>query len=323
MVLLLGANAGWGLTPASGTSAATAVGANGESAPQEMAVADGEVAGGEGGSLRSQHIAVRAGCVNTSLNPRKCRFGPENPIGTVLLAGDSQAYALADGVVAAAGELGYDTVVTSHTGCPFLGRESSGVHNYPCRSWQKSIVEWALKTKPKAVLIGNLSEGYVHPEDGWRTAARDDGSRAGSVDEAVKLWRAGLDPIVSTLRKAGIGVVIISSVPQMTGYTDGTSLLSQAFGTRDFSISREDSENHRLPAINAEKAIAKAYPGTVVFDPHPSLCDDDVCWASRDGEVLYQDETHLSVDGSMLLVDRLRAAMTSVGVAPAATPPAS
>ncbi|MDI1288834.1 MAG: acyltransferase family protein [bacterium] len=317
MVLLVGANAGWGLTPDSGPSAGTSTAAGGQPSQQDMAVADGEVAGGEGGTLRSQHIAVRAGCVNTNLNPRKCRFGPANPIGTVLLAGDSQAYALADGVVAAAGQLGYDTIVTSHTGCPFLARESSGVHNYPCRSWQKSIVDYALKTRPNAVLIGNLSEGYVHPEDGWRTAARDDGGRAGSVDEAVKLWRAGLDPIVSTLRKAGIGVVIIASAPQMVGYTDGTSLLSSAIGARDFSISRQDSEGSREPALNAEKALAKAYPGTVVFDPNPSLCDDDVCWASHDGAVLYQDETHLSVDGSMLLVDRLRAAMTQAGMTPA------
>lgn len=313
VVLLLGANAGWGLTTAAGAPAVGAAvtgGATGSGAQQDLSVADGEVAGGEGGSLRAQHIAVRAGCVNSSLSPRRCTFGPDNPSGTVLLAGDSQAYAVADGVVEAAGRLGYGTVVTSHTGCPFLGRESSGVHNYPCRSWQKSIVDYALKTRPKVVLISNLSEGYVHPEAGWRTAARDDGGRAGSVDEAATLWRRGLDPVVSSLRQAGIGVVIISSVPQMTGYTDGTSLLSQAFGTRDFSISRQDSEDSREPALDAERSVAKANRGTVVFDPHPSLCDDDTCWATRGGTVLYQDETHLSVTGSMLLVDRLRAAIT-------------
>ena len=31
---------------------------------------------------------------------------------------------------------------------------------------------------------------------------------------------------------------------------------------------------------------------------------------TRDGAVLYQDETHLSVDGSLLLVDGLTAAIT-------------
>ncbi len=316
VVLLTGANAGWGLTaPGSSTSGTVSSGvASGTAADQGMAVADGEVAGGEGGSLRSQHVAVRNGCVNTALNPRKCTFGPATATGTILLAGDSQAYAVADGVIEAAGQLGYKTLVTSHTGCPFLARESSGVHNYPCRSWQKSIVDYALKTRPKAVVISNLGEGYVHPEAGWRTAARDDGGRATSGDEAAALWRKGLEPIVSTLRKAGIGVVILSNVPQMTGYTDGTSLLSQTFGSRDFTISREESENYGQPAIDVEKAIAKANPGTVVFDPHPSLCDDEICWATRGDEVRYQDETHLSVAGSMLLVDRLKGALSQAGL---------
>lgn len=313
-LLLAGANAGWGLTPDTSTGASTPTG--GQPSRQDMAVADGGVAGGEGGKLRSRHIAVRAGCVNTSLNPRKCTFGPANSLGTIILAGDSQSYALADAVIVAAEQLGYRTLVTSRTGCPFLARESSGAHKRPCGSWQKSIIDYALKTRPTTVLICNLSEGYVHPENDWRTAARDDGSRAGSVDEAVSLWQAGLDPIVSTLRNAGIGVVIITSVPQMTGYTDGTSLLSQAIGSRDFSISRLDSENHRLPALTAERAVAEAHPGTVVFDPHPSLCGDDLCWAVHDGKVLYQDETHLSVEGSMLLVDRLRAAMAQAGMTP-------
>ena len=315
-VLLAGANAGWGLTSGSAGGQSGALAGQpgtlpaGEQQVQDQAVADGEVAGGEGGSLRSQHLAVRNGCVNTPLRPRTCTFGPDNPIGTVLLAGDSQAYALADGVVAAATGLGYDTLVTSHTGCPFLGRESSGVHNYPCRSWQKSIVAHALATRPDAVIIGNLSEGYVHPETGWRTAATDSGGRADSPEEAEALWRRGLDPIVSTLRKAGIGVVIIANVPQMNGYTDGTSLLSQAIGRRDFSVNRDESEANRQPALDIEQSIAKARPGTVVYDPFPALCDDEDCWAARDGAVLYQDETHLSVDGSLLLVDGLTAAIT-------------
>lgn len=314
--LLVGANAGWGLTSTQkATGGSTATGAE-----QELSVADGEVAGGEGGTLRSQHIAVKAGCVNTNLSPQKCTFGPTDAIGTVLLAGDSQAYAVADGVVAAAEQLGYDTVVTSHTGCPFLARESSGVHNYPCRSWQKSIVSYALKTRPKAVVIANLSEGYVHPEAGWRTAATDSGRRAGSIDEAAALWRKGLEPIVSTLRKAGIGVVILTSAPQMVGYTDGTSLLSQAIGSRDFSTSRAESESSRKPAIDAERAVAKAHPGTFVHDPNPSLCDNTHCWASRDGTAYYQDETHVSVAGSLLLVGRLKSVL-SQAIASSSTRP--
>ena len=219
--LLVGANSGWGLVPTAPvttpvvdqpavgaqpgapvvTNPTTAASTPTEQDPaaQEQATEDGEVAGGDGGSLRSQHIAVRGGCVNTDLDPVKCRFGPAAPARTVLLVGDSQAYALADGVAAAAEQLGLGTVVTSHTGCPFLDRESSGVHNYPCRSWQQSIIDYALAEPPAAVVIANRSAGYVHPEWNWRTAQTDSGGRAGSVSEAVDAWRAGLEPVIRTV----------------------------------------------------------------------------------------------------------------------------
>jgi hypothetical protein len=323
LVLLIGAETGWGLVPpASAVAVATTTGVAGAAAQgqpdapaaattqTDAAVQDGETAGGEGGGLRSQHAAVRAGCVNTALKPNGCRFGPANPLGTVLLAGDSQAYALADGVIAAAAGLGYDTIATSHTGCPFLARESSGTHNYPCRAWQQSIVDYALRTKPAAVVIANRSAGYVHPEWNWRTAATDSGGEAGSVSEAAALWREGLDPIVTTLRKAGVPVIIVGAVPEMHGYTDGTSLLSKAFGSRDFGLPRQQLEADRKPALDVEKSIAKTHPGTYVYDPFPALCDDRTCSATLDGSVRYQDETHLSVEGSLLLADGLGALLS-------------
>ena len=270
---------------------------------------DGQVAEGDGGSLRSQHLAVKNGCVNSGLDPVGCRFGPANAIGTMVLAGDSQAYAVADGTVAAAQALGYDTIVTSHTGCPFLGRESSGSHDFPCRSWQKSIVDYALKNHPAAVLISNRSAGYVHPEWKWRTAATDAGGMAGSTKDAAALWRKGLEPLVAQLSAAGIPVVFIGAVPEMPGYTNGTSLLSNAFGTRDFKVARSDAAATRKPAIDVETSLAKAYPGVYVYDSFDALCDAQSCWAVQDGQVRYQDEDHLSVDGSLRLANGLTQTM--------------
>jgi len=312
---------------AEGLSSQTAAPANptaeDQAAIDATAKQDGQVAEGDGGSLRSQHVAVKNGCVNTDLNPKGCRFGPAAAAGTVLVVGDSQAYAVADGAVAAAADLGYDTIVSSHTGCPFLGRESSGSHDYPCRSWQKSIVEYALATKPAAVLISNRSGGYVRPELKWRTAATDSGGMAGSVKDAASLWRKGMEPVVAQLSKAGIPVIFVSAIPEMHGYTNGTSLLSNAFGTRDFDIPRAEAETLRRPAVDVESALTKAYPGVSSFDTFSALCDNASCWAVRDGQVLYQDEEHLSVDGSMLLsgglTTAIRDAVAGSSLSPSAT----
>jgi peptidoglycan/LPS O-acetylase OafA/YrhL len=332
LALLAGASTGWGLLPPASAAAPLVAGqpaqdpAATDADPKEPVPADGdaegdgEVAGGAGGSLRSQHAVVKAGCVNTDLEPDRCRFGPTNASGTVLLAGDSQAYALADGVIAAAERLGLDTVATSHTGCPFLARESSGVHNYPCGSWQGSIVEYALAERPAAVVITNRSGGYVRPGVGWRTIERDGGGRAESAQEAVDLYRRGLEPVVERLSAAGIPVVIVAAVPEMTGYTDRTSLLSSAFGSQAFEIGRDEAERFRLPALEVEQALAAQYPGVVVHDPMPALCPGDVCSTERDGSPVYQDETHLAVPGSLLLADGLEDAISRAAPGAAAQP---
>ena len=339
LALLVGANAGWGLVPPAAASVVAGQAAQGPAttdagpavpAPTDgdgegdgegdgNGEGDGEITDGPGGSLRSQHAVVKAGCVNTDLEPDRCRFGPADARGTVLLAGDSQAYALADGVIDAAARLGLDTVATSHTGCPFLGRESSGVHNYPCRSWQESIVAYALAERPAAVVIANRSGGYVRPGIGWRTIERDGGGRADSVDEAVDLYRAALAPVVEELSAAGIPVIIVAAVPEMTGFTDRTSLLSNAFGSQAFEIGREEAEEFRLPALEVERALASQYPGVFVHDPVPVLCPD-VCSTERDGSPVYQDETHLAVPGSLLLADGLEETLSRAAPAVPAQP---
>lgn len=302
------------------TSATPATGAAPTPAPSPTVITpdnEDEVASGEGGSLRSQHAAVKAGCVNTDLDPVHCRFGAPDARGTILLAGDSQAYAVADGVIAAVQRLGYDVVVTSHTGCPLIARAVSGDHNYPCRSWQDSIVEYATTQKPAAVIIANRSAGYVHPEWDYRTAARDDGSAATSVSEAVGLWRKGLTPVVRDISAAGVPVMIVAAIPEMTGYEVRTSVLG---GVGDpFEVSRADSEADRKPALDVEQSLADRFAGVTVFDPNPSLCTSTTCAADGPDGPIYQDETHLSLRGSLLLTDRLTEALGAVLTAPAPT----
>ena len=311
LTLLVGANAGWGMVepaPASQqaqASTSAAPGATTAPAPD----ADGEVTGGEGGTLRSQHAAVAAGCVNTGLDPVGCRFGPGDARGTILVAGDSQAYALADGVIAAGEQLGLDTVVTSHTGCPFLARESSGVHNYPCRDWQKSVLQYALDTHPAAVVIANRTAGYLHPEWGWRTAQTDAGDRAGTAGEAEAAWRSGIEPIVRKLSDAGIPVIVLGTVPEMKGFTDQTSVVSNLFGKATFEIPRDKAEKDVASAGAIDQQLAADFPGVAVVDPIPLLCGESACAASDGDTPIYQDETHLAVPGAERLTPGIVAAL--------------
>ena len=308
--LLWGANTGWGgrfalpPEPKPASVSAPAAAGDAQEGPEAFDPIEGDGAIAKDtttGDLRAQHAAVEADCVNTEIDPVGCRFGPANAKGTVLVLGDSQAYAVADGVINAASALGFDTVVSSRTGCPFLGRESSGTNDNPCRPWQKSALAYALSSSPAAVVIANRSAGYVHPEWGWRTAATDEGNPATSVAQAAKLWEEGVESVVAPLRAAGIPVVVIAAVPEMPEFTDQRSLFSQAFGSRAYEVPRKQSIQDRQPALDAEEQVAARHPGTLIFDPIPVLCPTETCMSAVDGVLRYQDETHLTVEGSLLL----------------------
>ncbi len=318
--LLLGANTGWAgrfeVAPAVAVTEASGTAADSTSAAAVVVdpiSGDGAIsADTTSGDLRAAHAAVAADCVNTDIDPSGCRFGPSPAKGTVLVLGDSQAYALADGLINAANALGYDTVVSSRTGCPFLSRTASGANDFPCRPWQKAALKYALASNPAVVVIANRSGGYVHPEIKWRTAATDGGDAASSVSDAAALWQDGLTGVVKPLREAGIPVVIVGAVPEMPEFTDQRSLFSQAFGSKALEVSTAKSVAFRKPALDAELAVADEFPGTVVFDPVPALCGADVCSSAVDGKLRYQDETHLTVDGSLLLSPGLKAVLGKV-----------
>ncbi|MEY4136744.1 MAG: hypothetical protein RL205_872 [Actinomycetota bacterium] len=318
--LLVGANQHWGAASPVASSASVATGDGAPAAPATTAVSDGEAVTADTttNDLRNQHAAVARGCVNTDIAPATCSFGTGT--STVLMLGDSQAYALADAVIAADEKLGYRTFVSSNTGCPFLGRESSGSHDHPCRAWQKSALKFALDTKPAVVVIANRSAGYVHPEIRWRTAATKSGGMAGSTSEAAKLWKQGIDDVVAPLRAAGIGVVIIGAVPEFPEFVDQHSIFAQAFGSKAYTLDEAEAIAHRKPALDAETAVAAKYPGTVIFDALPYVCDGTTCATAKDGVVFYQDETHLSLEGSLLLEPGVADAIVEAASASTPTP---
>lgn len=318
-VLYAGAQSGWGVYDTTTMGAEvegvpSTVGALGPDSgtmdePMSGVPGDGQLSdevGATQADLRAAHAAVARGCVNVDLDPKLCLWGPANPAGRVLVAGDSQGYAVADGVIAASGNLGYQTIVTSRTGCPFLVRESTGSHEQPCGPWQKSVMDFAVASKPDVVVIANRSGGYVRPRAGWRLIETENGQTPGDARSARESYASALAGTVAELRRAGIAVVIIGAVPEMTGYVDQRSLLSSVLQAPPFTVDRRQAEDFREPALRSELALAASDPGIRVYDPLPVLCDDRECATRVGDEIRYRDQTHLSVAGAMLLVDGIQ-----------------
>jgi hypothetical protein len=233
------------------------------------------------------------GCTDRLFDPNRCTWNQAAASGTVLLVGDSAAYAVADGVIVAASRLGMSTVVNARSGCPFLTLNTTGHKTHDCPSWQRQLLSYALDTRPAVVVIANRSTGYTRPESGWRTVIDNQGAVA-NTDNAARLYESGLNDVVRMLRAAGIGTVVVQNAPEPGQETAGTGSFSSA-----------TSIANRSRAARAEAVVVSANPGAVLYDPIPVLCPSGVCPLSARGTNLYRDSWHLTREGSLLLTSSL------------------
>ena len=229
------------------------------------------------------HVVVQNDCDHGEFDPSACTWTVEASRGTVLLAGDSQSWAVADGVITAAGELGYDTTVAALNGCAFVSPDLDLPGDWAeCREFRSAVVEFATSTKPVAVVISNWSPGYV-----------------GNSAESRRRWIPGLVDLFDGFNDIGVPVVLISSYP--AGDTDSISrtLIIGPDDNRstDAVLRRED----RAWLIELETELAAEYDEVFVFDPYEVLCDQSVCWTAVGGTEYYTDTNHLSRAGSLLL----------------------
>ena len=266
-------------------------------------------ASGQSEQGQYDHVAMSRGCTDQPFDASVCTWNNGGANGKVLLVGDSQAYAHADGVIAAAAQLGMSTTVSSRSGCPFSTVDTTGGKPYDCPSWQQQLLKYALDTRPNVVVIANRGSGYTRPEIGWRTFIEKDGTVA-SVATATSLYQSGLNDVVKSLREAGIGVVIFQDIAEPDRLDQGTSILRLILpATGPNSFDPTTAIANRARAAKAEAAVASANPGTVLYDPIPTLCPSGECPLTIEGASLYLDTAHLTREGSLLLTRSLKEAI--------------
>lgn len=259
-------------------------------------------------SWRSAHAVVAAGCVAPDFNPSACRFGPADARGWILLVGDSQAYAMADGLIEAANGLGYTVVASSHVACPFVGRLAFKTTKQDCAEWQKEVLDFALSSKPDAVVIANRGPLYIYPKSVLNVARRTIDSESPVVAQRVAKYGLALDEVIAPLQGVKIPVLLFTSIPELPSSSGTRQIVAQTSGGPAVHVDRRDAIAHRRPVYETELAASRRYEGVHVFDPFEALCTD-TCPTAVNGTLLYQDATHLSLDGALRLAPGLTSAL--------------
>jgi peptidoglycan/LPS O-acetylase OafA/YrhL len=124
---------------------------------------------------------------------------------------------------------------------------------------------------------------------------------------AIRAFDATLDRLLD----AGKRAIIVYPVPELPRYggrdgrlqvvaeDEGTAVVSQP--TAEFLRTHEEAFR-TLDEFGDRKGLVRVYP-------HRVLCDQDYCYAARNGVGYYSDQHHLSLQGAALLAPEFEAAL--------------
>lgn len=130
----------------------------------------------------------------------------------------------------------------------------------------------------------------------------------GMVD-ARQVFTSAMRATLQRLVASGKQIVFVIDVPELNfepKWCAGSLPLSFDGGVRKVcAIPRSEYERRAGEYRRLALSVLGEFPSVSVFDPVAYLCDENWCWAEKEGKLLYRDANHLSLEGSRHLAERL------------------
>ena len=225
-------------------------------------------------------------------------FGPSAK--TVMLVGDSAAGSFSDAIAKISDLKGFNFVVYYANSCPLSAKPFAYREN--CAANFAAVAEKIKSAKPDFLVIANMSDLYVRSAGLGKTIVNFDGKPAQDTEEALAFWAANWQELIAQDLMSQKTLVI-----QQPPISDTRELvLFQKF--IDERVPLDNSEARNM-IVEAEARLFEDYKNIAVFDPADVLCDAKSCLQTLNGEALYYDGRHLTVKGSLLMVDGIMKAL--------------
>ncbi len=244
-------------------------------------------------------LGVQTGCllVDTTFTPAdlaRCTF-PVNAAnatgspsqGLIILAGDSHADSLSNGVVAAGHALGYDVMALTGGDCPLIRQTQANSRVTNCPELVDAVMDVALGAGDQPASLVVLGHRGV-PNDLHRTVAE--------------------------LTTAGIPVLLARDVPRWRpfGAALGPNPCQGGLVNATCELPRDEVASISAETRQREEQLAEQFPALELWDPWPIFCDQERCSAVLDGRLAYGDDSHLNGLGSAATAGPLRQAISQV-----------
>jgi len=212
----------------------------------------------------------------TSSADRPCVYKNVGASKTVLLIGDSYAAQFSQAVVDAAERSGWNSVIWTLSGCKFSLRIGPAVSK-DCVSKNLASIRWIYENQPNSVIVSQNNFSYVSQAD-LKEAIQNIGNLVPSV------MLIGNTPTWPDQRFFGERKPLI-----MRNYKPPTTMPVNQFKSSHMRISDE-------LLLWANKS------GYESLDLNYLFCDSKNCFREKNGQKLFYDGAHLSMDGANLSV---------------------
>jgi peptidoglycan/LPS O-acetylase OafA/YrhL len=226
-----------------------------------------------------------------------CIFGSDTSSTSVVLVGDSMAKSLSDGFVEATEAEGHKGLIFSYPSCAFMLDDSPFSQAVECVGWRKSVLASLETIQPKLILVANLNSLYIEsPIADWTFKQKSD------------LWGSELNRLLLSSARFNSKIIVVEPPPHF------------AFDLRyDLSLVKPNNMSEPRADVVANKSELNeienaALDGISYVEPMLKLtelfCDARSCSPKVNGLYMYEDDDHLSVDGSRYVAPMLQTAIS-------------
>ena len=218
---------------------------------------------------------------------RECWFPAPDPVGWVLLAGDSHASHISNAVIRVANDAGLSVFTLTGGACPFVRGQLAYSDVDNCEAMNDFLWNMVESTDPPAAVVLG-SKGV--PE--------------------------GATDTLRTLTEMGIPTAWLRTVPRWAPLEQGLQTLPCTGGMVNFSCDSPRSvvETNAADTRLEEQSLLAAFPDTVPIDVQEVFCNGSRCSPISQGLLRYLDNEHLNGYGSELLMPQMRSAFRSLGI---------
>jgi len=235
-----------------------------------------------------------------------CEFSEARRGGQIILVGDSHAHHWFSPVFGATQDNDLQMTTIMKASCPLADVESYDVFerraNPQCVMWRKQAIQEILDRRPRLAVISMATGGHVANTIAW-----GDNDLGVSKQE----WAEGLARTLGSIADAGVPVLLIQHTPRLI--TGGVRCLARAerFGRDPLICARNRARAMDQGIFDLEQALLEPMPLVTLVNLTDNFCDEQTCFAERDGVSIFRDAHHVSDAWARTLQPEIEAAIMS------------